>query len=171
MKTLIILAHPNLKDSKINKTLIQSIKGVSNITLNDIYSTYPDGKINLTKEIELLKNSKHIIFQFPLYWFSTPSLLKEYQDVVFSGILYSNEPKILSEKTFQIITSAGSPEEKYSLDGRNQKSLEDILLPISMSAKYLGMQTKDILCIFNAMGMTDELLKQAINKYQKALGI
>ncbi|PAF49997.1 hypothetical protein BKH41_01495 [Helicobacter sp. 12S02232-10] len=169
MKTLILLTHPNLKESKINKTLTQSIQNTPNITLHDLYATYSDGKINASKEIELLKTHDKIVFEFPLFWFSSPSLLKEYEDVVFSGVLYGSEPKMLQGKIFQIITSAGSPEEKYRSDGRNQKNLEEILLPFQMSASYLGMQTNPIFCVYNAMNITDASLAEAKEAYKKLL--
>lgn len=167
MKTLIILAHPDIKKSNINKALCESIKNMPDITLHNLYETYPDAKINASKEMELLKSHDKIVFQFPLYWFSSPSILKEWEDVVFSSILYSNEPKLLSGKTFQIVTSVGSPKEKYTADGRNQKNIEEIFTPITLSAIYLGMKTQEAFCVYNAMGMTDELLSKSIIDYKK----
>lgn len=167
MKTLIILAHPDIKKSKINNALCESIKNMPNITLHNLYETYPNAKIDPSKEMELLKSHDKIVFQFPLYWFSSPSILKEWEDVVFSAILYSKEPKLLSGKTFQIVTSVGSPKEKYTADGRNQKNIEEILTPMSLSAIYLGMKTQEAFCVYNAMGMTDELLSESIPHYKK----
>lgn len=169
MKTLIILAHPDIQKSQINKALCESIKNTPNITLHNLYETYPDRKINPSKEMELLKSHDKIVFQFPLYWFSSPSMLKEWEDVVFSSILYSNEPKLLSGKTFQIVTSIGSPKEKYTADGRNQKNIEEIFTPITLSANYLGMKTQETFCVYNAMGMTDELLLKSVADYEKML--
>lgn len=167
MKTLIILAHPDIKKSKINNALCESIKNMPNITLHNLYETYPNSKIDPSKEMELLKSHDKIVFQFPLYWFSSPSILKEWEDVVFSSILYSKEPKLLSGKTFQIVTSVGSPKEKYTANGRNQKNIEEILTPMSLSAIYLGMKTQEAFCVYNAMGMTDELLSESIPHYKK----
>lgn len=167
MKTLIILAHPDIKKSKINNALCESIKNMPNITLHNLYETYPNAKIDPSKEMELLKSHDKIVFQFPLYWFSSPSILKEWEDVVFSAILYNKEPKLLSGKTFQIVTSVGSPKEKYTADGRNQKNIEEILTPMILSATYLGMKTQEAFCVYNAMGMTDELLSESIPHYKK----
>ncbi|MDO7252964.1 NAD(P)H-dependent oxidoreductase [Helicobacter cappadocius] len=169
MKTLIILAHPNIKSSKINKALCESIKNTSDITLHNLHEIYPDGKIDALKEIELLKSHDKIVFQFPLYWFSSPSILKEWQDVVFSSILYGKNPKMLSGKTFQIITSIGSPKEKYTSDGRNQKSIDEILMPMNMSASYMNMKPQDVFGVYNAMGITNEELSKATSDYQKIL--
>ncbi|PAF42674.1 NAD(P)H-dependent oxidoreductase [Helicobacter sp. 11S03491-1] len=168
MKTLIILAHPNLEESVVNKALTQSIID-ADITVRDIYKIYPQGKIDRDKEVALLGSHDKVIFQFPLYWFSCPSLLKEWEDCALSGVSFGPNPKMLANKIFQVITSTGSPIEKYQSDGRNQKTLEEILLPFSLCAKYLGMKVAPIHCTYNTMGMTDELLTQAIESYKKAL--
>ncbi|PAF54221.1 hypothetical protein BKH42_01560 [Helicobacter sp. 13S00482-2] len=169
MKTLIILAHPNIKNSKINKTLCETIKNMPNVTLHNLYEIYPDSKIDASKEIELLKSNDKIVFQFPLYWFSSPSILKEWLDVVFSSILYGKEPKMLSGKTFQIITSMGAPEERYTPGGRNQKSIDDILIPFNLSATYMGMNAKSPFGIYDAMGITDELLSKVAIQYKEII--
>ena len=46
MKTLVILAHPNLKESKINKRWNEElIKYPDEVTVHNIYKKYPDLKI------------------------------------------------------------------------------------------------------------------------------
>ncbi len=42
---------------------------------------YPDFIINVKREQELVENHDNIIFQFPLYWYSSPSLLKKWIDL------------------------------------------------------------------------------------------
>ncbi|MGT2357467.1 NAD(P)H-dependent oxidoreductase [Staphylococcus aureus] len=44
--------------------------------MHDLYREYPDFIINVKREQELVENHDNIIFQFPLYWYSSPSLLK-----------------------------------------------------------------------------------------------
>ena len=78
-KTLIILAHPNMADSRLNKALIEAIKDEPHITIHDIYAHYKTAEnIDVKKEQELLISHERIVFQFPLYWFSTPGLLKDW---------------------------------------------------------------------------------------------
>lgn len=91
MKTLIVFAHTFWKDSKVNRALLESIKDKNNLKIHNLSTSYNDGKIDVDKELALLKEADKIIFQFPLFWFSTPSLLKEWQDRVLSAILYSKK--------------------------------------------------------------------------------
>lgn len=43
MKTLVIVAHPSIEDSRINKRWVQELtKHSDTITVHQLYSTYPD---------------------------------------------------------------------------------------------------------------------------------
>ncbi len=148
MKTLIIFAHTFWENFKVNKALLESLKNSPNITIHNLTTTYPDGKINIESEIALLKEADNIVFQFPLFWFSVPSLLKEWQDRILTAILYGDSPKILEGKSFQIITTAGGSESTY--DGHHGATLKDLMLPIYHSFEYLGAKSKEVFCIFSA---------------------
>ena len=104
-KTLIILAHPNIAESKVNKALLDGIQNESNITVHDLYATYKTVEaIDVAKEQALLVQFDRIIFQFPLYWYSAPAMLKEWQDKVLSyGFAYGPEGSKLAGKESKII--------------------------------------------------------------------
>ncbi len=148
MQTLILFAHTFWEDSKVNKALLESIKDSHNIKIHNLTTTYPNGAINVNSEIDLLKQANTIIFQFPLFWFSTPSFLKEWQDRVLTAILYGNDSKILNGKNFGITTTAGGAEGSY--DGHHGATIKQILLPIYHSFEYLGVKSKEPFCIFSA---------------------
>lgn len=82
-KILINLVHPNIEESVVNKKLLSSVKNIPNVTVNNLYSKYPDFKIDVKLEQKLLLENDIILFQFPMYCFSSPLLLKEWFDVVF----------------------------------------------------------------------------------------
>lgn len=148
MQNLIIFAHTFWKDSKVNRALLEELKDNKNVNIHNLSVIYPDGKINSVKsEVALLKEADNIIFQFPLFWFSMPSLLKEWQDFVLSDILHGSDNKILENKTFKIITTAGGKKSFYdTLDFK----IEEILSPINISFKHLGLKIKEPFCIYEA---------------------
>ena len=76
MQTLLIFAHTFWEDSKVNKALLEAAKSLDNLTIHNLSTTYKDNNINVESEITLLQKADKIIFQFPLFWFSTPSLMK-----------------------------------------------------------------------------------------------
>ena len=89
-----------------------------------------------------------IIFQFPLFWFSTPALMKEWQDLVLSKIHYSANPKLLEGKKFSIITTAGGEAKSY--DGHHGYSLETLLSPIKQAFSYSFCDVLESYAIFKA---------------------
>ncbi|TKZ35900.1 NAD(P)H-dependent oxidoreductase [Brachyspira catarrhinii] len=148
MKNLIIFAHTFWKNSKVNRALLEELKDNKNVNIHNLSVIYPDGKINSVKsEVTLLKEADNIIFQFPLFWYSMPSILKEWQDIVLADILYGSEPKALENKTFKIITTAGSEKSFYDTLDFN---MNEILSPINLSFKFIGVKIEEPFCIYGA---------------------
>ena len=74
-----------------------------------------------------------------MYWYSTPALLKEWQDVVLtSGFAYSfsdslDEYKLKGKKLLLSVTAAG-PWDAYQPNGKNRFTVEELLRPLNQSA-------------------------------------
>lgn len=148
MQTLLLFAHTFWQDSKVNKSLLEAVKSLDNITIHNLSTTYQDGKINVETEIALLEKADKIVLQFPLFWFSTPALIKEWQDRVLTVILYGENPKLLEGKTLTIIVTAGGNESSY--DGHHGYTIDSLLSPIKHAFAYSNMEIKEIFCIFAA---------------------
>ena len=68
MKILHLVFHPNLKTSRVNRIWKEQLENSGKITTSrDVYKEYPDFKINVAQEQELLLQHDRIIIQFPLY--------------------------------------------------------------------------------------------------------
>ncbi|GIQ64649.1 hypothetical protein PACILC2_32170 [Paenibacillus cisolokensis] len=76
MKTLTLVAHPRLQESRVNRTWKERLEKEQNITVHDLYQTYPTEVLDVEREQRLLTEHDRIVFQFPFYWHSTPPLLK-----------------------------------------------------------------------------------------------
>nr|WP_256984442.1 MULTISPECIES: NAD(P)H-dependent oxidoreductase [Paenibacillus] len=62
MKTLVILAHPNIEVSKVNQRWKEELlQHSSDITIHEIYKAYPDWNIDVSREQKLLEAFDHII--------------------------------------------------------------------------------------------------------------
>ena len=105
-KTLVVLAHPDMENSRANKAFKEEAEKLSNVELYNIYEKYPDGKIDVEKELKLLSETGTLILQFPLFWFNCPSLLKEWIDTVFMAAHYG-ENKVLKGKKIGIAVTTG----------------------------------------------------------------
>jgi len=170
-KTLIILAHPNIAESTVNKALIESVQNEPNITIHDLYATYKTVEsIDVAKEQALLVEHDRIVFQFPLYWYSTPSMLKEWQDKVLGyGFAYGPDGSKLAGKESKIVVSVGSPEYAYQAGFYNNFTLSEYLRPLQSVITFTGMTFRGTFGVYGAMKMTDDKLQIGINEYKTIL--
>ena len=99
-KVLILFAHPALEKSRVNLRLIREVRDLPGITFHDLYETYPDFLIDVKREQKLMEDHQIIVLQHPFYWYSTPAILKEWQelgysDAVMEKIFHGNAERIL----------------------------------------------------------------------------
>jgi len=137
---LILFAHPSFQKSRINRMLMQAVHGLDGVTINDLYELYPDFYIDTKREQQLLLNHEIIIFQFPFLWYSTPALLKEWEDIVLEhGWAYGSKGCALQNKKLFCTISTGGGALAYH-KGQNQFSIRQLLAPIEKSAYLCGME-------------------------------
>ncbi|MDK9757699.1 NAD(P)H-dependent oxidoreductase [Vibrio sp. D173a] len=103
--------------------------------LEEMYATDNDGFApEIEAEIQKLEWCDLVIFQFPLWWFGMPAMLKGWVDRVFAmgrtyggGRFYENG--VYKGKKAMVSVTIGGPEEAYVKDGWNG-DLDAILRPI-----------------------------------------
>lgn len=78
----VLFAHPALQKSRIHAQLVTAIRGIDGITVHDLDEESPDFHVNVDRELELLERHRTVVFQHPFYWYSSPALLKQWQDLV-----------------------------------------------------------------------------------------
>ena len=164
-KVLINLVHPNISESRVNKFLIQTVQKEENITINNLYEKYPDFKIDINKEQELLLENDVIIFQFPMYWLSSPALLKEWFDTTFSYNFAYGENYKLEGKKFAIAVSTGSGTAQYSSTGSNKHTVEEFLTPFVGTASYVKMDYQNPFVTYETFVISDENLEESAKNY------
>ena len=78
----------------------------------------------------MLLDADLIVFQYPLYWYSAPPLLKLWQDVVLEkGFAYASDGNALRGKDFMLTISTGGQAAAYQPGGYHSFYLEDLLRP------------------------------------------
>ncbi len=165
-KTLIIIAHPNYKDSLATKTVIETLDGeIENGTFHNLSKLYPDFNIDIKKEQDALLKADHIIFQFPFYWYSIPPILKQWLDLVLSyGFAYGDGGDKLKGKSFIVSTTTGTPAEAYKSDGVNHHTMEEFLYPIMQTAKLCLMNYRNPVYSHSMIAWKNEDRVVVINK-------
>ena len=135
---LITYAHPNYANSRMNQSILEAIQTQPNITINNLYQKYPDEKLNILEQQQLLLDHEIIALQFPFYWFSMPSLLKKWIDEVFSyNFAYGPEGYRLANKALLVITTTGGSHERYNQVP--EYDMQQLLKPLAITASYCKM--------------------------------
>ena len=167
-KVLVNVVHQNLDtSSRVNKTLVEFTKNESNVTINNLYEKYGDFKIDVKKEQELLLQNDVIIFQFPMYWLSSPALLKEYLDVVLEYNFAYGDSYKLENKILAICTSTGASFSEFTINGANKYSVEDFLKPFEAIANYIKMKYEKPFITYETFVLSDEKLEKIAQNYVK----
>lgn len=164
-KVLINLVHPNLEQSRVNKFLSQSIETEENVMINNLCAKYPDFKIDRKKEQELLLEHDVVVFQFPMHWFGSPTLLKEWFTLVFERHFAFGENYKFEGKQFAVAVSTGSAKEVYTPSGNNKHTVEEFLMPFAGTANFVKMEYQTPFITNNCFAISDEELENASEKY------
>ena len=156
-QVLVLLAHPSLDRSEVNRPMADTARGIPGVTLVDLYAEYPDFQIDIDREQARLLAHDVIVFQHPLYWYSTPAILKEWQDLVLEhGFAYGSGGKALHGKIFFNTLSAGGPEAAYHAEGFNHFTIRELLHPIEQTAAMCGMTYLPPYALFGARIAVEE---------------
>lgn len=156
-KILVLFAHPSVGRSEVNRPLAEVAAAVPGVTLVDLYAEYPDFRIDVDCEQKRLLDHDVIVFLHPLYWYSTPAILKEWQDLVLEhGFAYGTGGDRLHGKIFFDATTAGGLEAAYRSEGYNHFSIAELLQPLEQTADLCGMTWLPPFALFGSRQAVDE---------------
>jgi len=130
----------------------------------------PDIKAEMDKMIA----ADLVIFQFPLWWFSMPAIMKGWIDRVFAaGLVYGGgkwyDKGGMKGKRAMLAVTTGGPENIYTRDGING-DIETILFPIEHGMLYFaGFEVLPSFIAYAVAGATQEKREEYLADYQKRL--
>jgi len=173
MKTLVIVIHPDIESSAINKRWIEELKkSPDRYTVHQLYEAYPDERINVPAEQELVEQYSKIVFQFPFYWFSSPPLLKKWFDEVLTyGWAYgSTSGYRVSGKKIALAVSAGVDEHEYSQGERYKYTLAELTRPFELTFEYVKADYKPLFAYYGIeLNSSDEWIEKSVPLYMEFL--
>ena len=150
-RVLVLFIHPGQRHSRVNIAMAAAARTIEGISVVDLYARYPDFNIDIDAEQAQLLEHDAIVFQFPVYWYSTPSLLKEWQDLVLEyGFAYGHNGDRLRGKLFIPVVTAGGPRDAYTASGRNHFTLRNLFSPLEQTANLCQMRFVPPLVLFSA---------------------
>ncbi|WP_100487291.1 NAD(P)H-dependent oxidoreductase [Sporolactobacillus pectinivorans] len=165
MKILDIVIHPHLETSTLNRTWMDRLKQENNIMVHDLYGTYPDGTIDVDKEQQLLLEHDRIVFQFPMYWYSSPALLKQWEDDVLThGWAYGSGGTRLHGKELILAISIGGQESVYQAGGAFNVTISELTRPFQATANLIGMRFLPLFKQYGTLYLSKEEVQNSAEK-------
>lgn len=156
-KVLVLLAHPRSDRSEVNIVMAGDARKLEGVTLVDLYAEYPTFEIDVEREQRRLLEHDIIVFQHPVYWYSCPALLKEWQDLVLEyGFAYGPDGGSLEGKVLVNAVTCGARREVYCRDGGYGHELKDFFTPFEQTARLCRMHYLPPFVLYGAGHAADE---------------
>ncbi len=175
-RTLILLFHPDIETSTVNAALQAAARTVPGTLVVDIQARYPDGMIDGLAdgeaEARVLLDADRIVLQFPVRWYSTPALLKAWQDAVLTRMYYvhaQTEGDQLVGTPLMVAATAGNTAAAYGRGGANHFTMDELLAPLKATALRCGLPWHPPHLVFRAGRLEPAELAAASDSYVRAL--
>lgn len=175
-QTLILLFHPDITRSTANAALVAAARTVPGTRVVDMQARYPasliDGVADGAAEARALLAADRIVLQFPVQWYSTPALLKAWQDAVLTRLCYGDaatEGDRLAGTPLMVAATAGNTAAAYGRGGANHFTMAELLAPLQATARRCGLPWHRPHLLFGANRLTPAELAAAGAGYIGAL--
>jgi len=121
---------------------------------------------DIIREQQYLNDADLIVFQFPLWWYSMPALLKGYIDRVFSmGWAYGAAQALAGKKVLVCMTT-GAPEFAWTAEKRG--TIKDIFKHLFVGTFGLcGLEPLEPFIVYGAKRHIHEEKNSILEKYQQ----
>jgi glutathione-regulated potassium-efflux system ancillary protein KefG len=167
MKLLILHAHPRISGSVVLRAMLRAVSGLDGVTIVDLYAEYPDLAIDVAREQQRLLAHDVVVLQHPFYWYSSPAIIKEWQDLVLeNGWAYGPGGTKLAGRFLMNAISTGGSEAAYHREGRNRFEIKDLLSPFNQTAYLCSMAYLAPFVIHSGRRMGEAQLSTAAESYR-----
>ena len=169
-RVLILFAHPALEKSRVHRRLVAQLPDLKALTFHDLYEAYPNFDIDVEREQQLLAANDVIVLQHPFFWYSTPALLKQWEDLVLEhGWAYGSRGTALRGKRMLNLITTGGQASAYQADGMAGFTVRQLLVPIERSALLCGIEYVPPYLIQGTHLMTPADIEAAALRYRRTL--
>jgi glutathione-regulated potassium-efflux system ancillary protein KefF len=173
---LVIVAHPELDQSRANRRLLQAARALQRasppgrLAVRDLYALYPDYLIDIAVEQAALAPARLVVWQQPIRWYGMPPLLKLWlDDVLTFGWAYGPGGDALRGKDLWLVASTGGPEDSYRPDSYNRYFFDAFLPPYEQTAALCGMRFLPPLLLHGAHKASEAELAAHAETYAQRL--
>ena len=137
----VLAAHPNWRDSRVNRRLARAAQAVAGVRVRDLYASYADYDIDVAAEQRAVEAARLVVLQHPIQWYSMPPLMKLWlDDVLTYGWAYGRGGTALQGKDLWLVATTGGAESSYHPQGYNRYFFDAFLPPYEQTAALCGLR-------------------------------
>ena len=168
--TYVLAAHPNWRESRVNRKLMELAKTVPGVQVQDLYGRYPDYDIDVPAEQGNAQAAELLVLLHPIQWYSMPPLMKLWLDEVLRyGWAYGRGGTALQGKDIWLVATTGGPESSYHPQGYNRYFFDAFLPPYEQTATLCGMRFLPPLLLHGAHRASAEELEAHFEVFRSRL--
>lgn len=137
----VLAAHPNWRESRVNRLLLDRAREVPGVRVQDLYGAYPDYDVDVPAEQANAGAAQLLVLLHPIQWYAMPALMKLWCDEVLRyGWAYGPGGTALQGKDLWLVATTGGPESSYHPQGYNRYFFDAFLPPYEQTAALCGMR-------------------------------
>lgn len=137
-----------LAKGEFNQTLVDTAENYFISKGNKVMVTNVSKEYDVSTEHEKFKKADLIIFQYPIFWFTFSSSLKQYIDSVYSyGVFFTGSENygrggLMKGKKYMLSTTWHAPESEFITDKNTfvNCDLDTALTPMHKIQQYCAME-------------------------------
>jgi len=167
---LVLAAHPNWRESRVNRRLFEAAREAPTVAVRDLYSLYPDFDIDVAAEQEAAHAADLIVLLHPVQWYSMPPMQKLWFDEVLAyGWSYGQGGVALQGRDMWLVATTGGPESSYHPQGYNRYFFDAFMPPYEQTAALCGMRFLPPLVLHGARRASEEDVDHHVAVFRERL--
>lgn len=166
----VLAAHPNWRESRVNRRLLDRARATQGVDVQDLYSSYPDYDIDVGAEQARVEAARLLVLLHPVQWYSMPPLMKLWlDDVLTYGWAYGPGGHRLQGKDLWLVATTGGPETSYHPQGYNRYFFDAFLPPYEQTAALCGMRFLPPMVLHGAHRVPEPEVAQHVDTFASRL--
>jgi glutathione-regulated potassium-efflux system ancillary protein KefF len=168
--TLVLAAHPNWRESRVNRRMLAAARETEGVHVRDLYGLYPDYDIDVGAEQAAAAAASLLVLLHPIQWYSMPALQKLWLDEVLTyGWAYGHAGTALQGKDLWLVATTGGPESSYHPQSYNRYFFDAFLPPYEQTAALCGLRFLPPLMLHGAHRESEETVAQHVAVFAERL--
>ncbi len=164
----VVYAHPYPSRSRANAALLAAVRELHGVQVRSLYELYPDFDIDIEAEQRAIAGARLVMLMHPLYWYTTPALLKHWFDqVLVRGWAYGAGGTALHGKDCLWVATTGGDEQAYSASGRHGHPFASFEPVVEQTVRFCGMSWLEPFVLYGAHSIPDEALRAHAEKLRE----